>query len=105
MEKSIKLIITCLLLCICCFSVISCHSEQNTNNMKQSIESNNAEKIERINKEVNNFLNKEGYKNVDYNHNNKTITINHDLENKKEEIKGKIENYINVKDVEVIIND
>ena len=105
MKKSIKLIITCLLLCICCFSVISCHSEQNINNTKQNIESNNAEKIERINKEVNNFLNKEGYKNVDYNYNNNTITINHDLENKKEEIKCKIEGYINVKDVEVIINN
>ena len=104
MKKSIKLIIICLLLCICCFGVISCHSEQNTNNMKQSIKSNNAENIERINNEVNNFLNKEGYKNVDYNHNNKTITINHDLENKKEEIKGKVEGYIK-KDVEVIINN
>ena len=98
MKKSIKLIISCLLLSVCCFCVVGCCSNK-------SIDNNNSddECTQRINKEVNNFLKNEGFENAIYNHKNKTITI--DCEDKKEEVKCAVENYIKVKDIEVIVNE
>ena len=107
MKKSIKLVICCLLISICCFSIDGCGNNSKSINVSEQETYNNSndEHIQRINKEVNNFLTKEGFEGANYNHKNKTITISTVYENKKEEIKDKIENYINEKNVEVIIND
>ena len=107
MKKYLKLVICCLLLCICCFCVAGCSNNSKSINVSEQETYNNSndEHIQRINKEVNNFLTKEGFEGANYNHKNKIITISTVYENKKEEIKDKIENYINVKDMEVIIND
>ena len=107
MKKYLKLVICCLLLCICCFSIDGCGNNSKSINVSEQETYNNSndEHIQRINKEVNNFLTKEGFEGANYNHKNKTITISTVYENKKEEIKDKIENHINVKNVEVIIND
>ena len=106
MKKSIKLIISCLLLSVCCFCVVGCCSNKSidNNNSDKTVNNNSDDEYtQRINKEVNNFLKNEGFENAIYKHKNKTITI--DCEDKKEEVKYAVENYIKVKDIEVIVNE
>lgn len=62
MKKSIKLIITCLLLCICCFSVVSC------NDIKDSNTNYN------IKYEIDNSLKKHGHNNYVFNVNSNTAS-------------------------------
>lgn len=63
MKKYLKLIVSCLLISICCFCVVECGNNSKSVNVSEQETYNNSndEHIQRINKEVNNFLTKEGF--------------------------------------------
>ena len=69
MKKSIKLIITCLLLCICCFGVISC------GNIKESNIDNN------ISSKISNSLKNRGHNNYDFDINTNTASSKKEKDN------------------------